>query len=222
MIIKLLFFIKLNIFVIFIIRIIYILTRSRPKLKFKNKKNQVNLFIVIGSGGHTAEMIRLLKPIDFLKYNKRTYIISTGDFLSEEKVKKMETEKSFITKDTGKYYIEVIPRARHVGQSWYTTPFSSILSLASCLKILLQNKSGRPDALLCNGPGSCVIVCLATIITEVFGFKRPDIIFVESFARVKSLSLSGKLLLPFADRFIVQWPDLVKKYPRVEYYGILI
>ncbi|KAG5520160.1 hypothetical protein PMAC_001237 [Pneumocystis sp. 'macacae'] len=168
-------------------------------------------------------MIRLLKTIDFSKYNKRTYIISTGDFLSKEKVKKLETEKSFIIKHIGEHNIEIIPRARHVGQSWCTTPFSSLLSLILCLKILLRNKFGRPDLkLLCNGPGSSVMMCLAAIIIEIFGFKRPDIIFIESFARVKSLSLSGKLLLHFADRFIVQWPDLTKKYPQAEYYGILI
>jgi len=33
------------------------------------------------------------------------------------------------------------------------------------------------------------------------------IIYVESFARVKSLSLSGKLLRPFVDKFVVQWPE---------------
>ncbi|KTW32219.1 N-acetylglucosaminyldiphosphodolichol N-acetylglucosaminyltransferase anchoring subunit ALG14 [Pneumocystis jirovecii RU7] len=167
-------------------------------------------------------MIRLLKTIDFSKYNKRTYIISSGDFLSKEKVKKLEAEKLSTIKHTGKYNIKVIPRARHVGQSWCTTPFSSLLSLILCLKIFFWNKLGRPDLLLCNGPGSSVIICLSAIIIEVFGFRRPDIIFIESFARVKSLSLSGKLLLFFADRFIVQWPDLIKKYPQTEYYGILI
>ncbi|KAG4302057.1 hypothetical protein PCK1_001732 [Pneumocystis canis] len=167
-------------------------------------------------------MIRLLKTIDFLRYNTRTYIISSGDLLSKEKVKKLEMEKSSITKNTGKHHIEIIPRARYVGQSWWTTPFSSILTLVSCLKILFWNKLGKPDALLCNGPGSSVIMCLSVIIIEIFGFNRPDIIFIESFARVKSLSLSGRLLLPFVDRFIVQWSELTKKYPQTEYYGILI
>lgn len=33
-------------------------------------------------------------------------------------------------------------------------------------------------------------------------------VFVESWARVRTISLSGKILLPFADRFLVQWPAL--------------
>jgi beta-1,4-N-acetylglucosaminyltransferase len=33
-------------------------------------------------------------------------------------------------------------------------------------------------------------------------------IYVESWARVRSLSVSGKLLLPVADSFVVQWRPL--------------
>ena len=44
----------------------------------------------------------------------------------------------------------------------------------------------------------------------------------ESIARVKSLSLSGKLLYPIADKFMVQWPDLLAKYPRARYIGFVI
>jgi len=47
-------------------------------------------------------------------------------------------------------------------------------------------------------------------------------IYVESFARVKSLSLSGKILYWLVDRFIVQWPGLSERYKRAEYHGILV
>ncbi|KTW28188.1 hypothetical protein T552_04140 [Pneumocystis carinii B80] len=205
------------------IRIIYVLTKPRKhKHKSRSKDDQIKLLIFLGSGGHTAEMIRLLKKVDFLRYSKRTYVISAGDFLSKGKVRKLEIEKTNSSGYAGKYYIENVPRARYVNQVYYTTAFSSILCLISCLKILLWNKLGRPDALLCNGPGSSVMMCLAAIITEIFGLNRPDIIFIESFARVKSLSLSGRILLYLVDRFIVQWPDLIKKSSKIEYYGILI
>jgi beta-1,4-N-acetylglucosaminyltransferase len=42
---------------------------------------------------------------------------------------------------------------------------------------------------------------------QILGLSYTRIIYVESFTRVKSLSLSGKLLRPFVDRFVVQWPD---------------
>lgn len=45
---------------------------------------------------------------------------------------------------------------------------------------------------------------------------------MESFARVTALSLSGRILIWIADRFLVQWPELAKRYPKVEYVGILV
>lgn len=42
---------------------------------------------------------------------------------------------------------------------------------------------------------------------QVLGLRYTRIIYVESFARVKSLSLSGKILKGVVDCFIVQWPD---------------
>ena len=58
-------------------------------------------------------------------------------------------------------------------------------------------------------------------------------IFVESFARVNTLSLTGKLLLPIANRFIVQWKEALDveflgknkrlgSYWNCEYVGIVI
>ena len=35
---------------------------------------------------------------------------------------------------------------------------------------------------------------------QFFGLQTPLVIYIESFARVKSLSLSGKLIRPLADR----------------------
>lgn len=89
------------------------------------------------------------------------------------------------------------------------------------------------DVLLVNGPGTCVLVVAVSWIRRVnhccchidedtypgvqsahahvyvqfLGLNYTRIIYVESFARVKSLSLSGKILRPFVDTFVVQWPD---------------
>jgi beta-1,4-N-acetylglucosaminyltransferase len=52
--------------------------------------------------------------------------------------------------------------------------------------------------------------------------KYIRIIYVESLARVTALSLSGRMVLYLADRVLVQWPGLKRKYPRTEYLGILV
>lgn len=54
---------------------------------------------------------------------------------------------------------------------------------------------------------------------KILGFLDPDIVFVESFCRVQKLSLTGRLLYYIADKFIVQWTQLLVKNPRAEYLG---
>ena len=46
--------------------------------------------------------------------------------------------------------------------------------------------------------------------------RRTQIVYVESIARVESLSLSGKILYHsrIADAFFVQWPHLQQRFPR--------
>jgi beta-1,4-N-acetylglucosaminyltransferase len=67
--------------------------------------------------------------------------------------------------------------------------------------------------------GTCVPICFVAFFYNVLGISRTKIIYVESFCRVKKLSLSGKLLYYIADKFIVQWPGLLVPYPRAEYLG---
>jgi len=55
--------------------------------------------------------------------------------------------------------------------------------------------------------------CLAG---KILGIK---VVFVESIARVYSLSLTGRLVYPFADLFVVQWENLLKDYPKAVYGG---
>ncbi|KZK42839.1 hypothetical protein AM2_2498 [Lactococcus cremoris] len=50
---------------------------------------------------------------------------------------------------------------------------------------------------------------------------RAKVIFIESYARTETLSLTGKLVYRLSDLFIVQWPDLSKKYSKAKYYGEL-
>ena len=42
---------------------------------------------------------------------------------------------------------------------------------------------------------------------QIIGLPHTKIIYVESFARTNSLSLSGKILRGFVDVFVVQWPE---------------
>ena len=41
----------------------------------------------------------------------------------------------------------------------------------------------------------------------------------ESWCRVESLSLTGRIMYWVAHRFVVHWPELARRYPRAEYLG---
>ena len=45
------------------------------------------------------------------------------------------------------------------------------------------------------------------------------IIYIESFARVNNKSLTGRLIYPIADLFLVQWESLLELYPKARYVG---
>lgn len=79
-----------------------------------------------------------------------------------------------------------------------------------CLWIYLKE---RPDAIICTGVLAMIPMCL---IMKVFGKK---LIYIESFAKVTSPTLSGKLLYKYADQFYVQWESMKKFYPDAIYLG---
>lgn len=115
--------------------------------------------------------------------------------------------------------VEIIPRSREVGQSYITSVLSTMKAILYSFVLVLKHK---PDLILVNGPGSCVPICVSGLLLRILGICDGRITFVESLCRVKSLSLTGKILYWFTDDFIVQWPDLKEKYSRCKYLGRLV
>jgi UDP-N-acetylglucosamine:LPS N-acetylglucosamine transferase len=74
-------------------------------------------------------------------------------------------------------------------------------------------KKEAPDIIISTGALSTFPVCL---ISKIAGKK---IIFIESFAKTSSKTLTGKLVYKFADLFIVQWEEMKALYPRAVYGG---
>ncbi|PVU84924.1 hypothetical protein BB560_007214 [Smittium megazygosporum] len=163
---------------------------ASPNRKHKKQK----ALVVLGSGGHTTEMVYILKALGSNYFDKISYIYSIDDSLSS----------NFIP----------VPRARKVGQSFSTSVFSTLYAFVFSIKAVFSEK---PDIIICNGPSICVPVVFASYI-----LKMTRTIYIESFARVKSLSLSGKILYPLSDKFVVQWKYLSEKYPKAEFRGFLV
>lgn len=199
-------------------RIVYVLLQTRKQcrtVKTRSPKDKVKTVIVIGSGGHTSEMIYLIRSLNLNRYSPRLYLVASSDTWSEQKVHEFENNSKF--KDIqSKYEVVKIPRSRKVHQSYFTSIFSTMYSTVVLVPDLLFF---NPDLVLCNGPGTCVPVCVVAFLMRCSFISHNTIIFLESICRVKSLSLSGKILQWFVDEIMVQWPELLLKCKRAKYIG---
>ena len=136
-------------------------------------------------------------------------LVADTDPMSNSKVREMDPSVK----------ISVIPRAREVGQSYLSSVWTTLRSLVWSVPAVV---CARPDMLLVTGPGTCIPVCVLVLVLRVAGVCRGRIVFAESICRVQTLSLSGKILLLFADHVIVQWDSLHKKYPSSTYIGRVV
>ena len=120
-------------------------------------------------------------------------------------------------------------------QSVATAPWSCALCFVDCLKVLRpsafeQARYDYPDLILTNGPATAAILVVASVFLRFLGLQGENgggqmrTVYVESWARVKKLSLSGRLLCWVVDRVLVQWEQLqgagVGK--RAEFKGVLV
>ena len=74
----------------------------------------------------------------------------------------------------------------------------------------------RPYVVINTG-GGISIAC--SLFGKIFGSK---LIFIESGARVNRPSKTGKFLYRYSDLFIMQWPGMMRYYPKAVYGGLLI
>lgn len=173
--------------------------------------------IVLGTGGHYFEMRRLLSQMRrALEGEKSRSIRDRRVFVAaQEDVAKISIARDDRFDDT----LVPITRARQVHQSYLSSIVSTLYAVGLALRIVYVE---RPDLVLCNGPGTCVPLCIAAFLLNMLLGRHTKIVYVESIARVTSLSLSGKILYPICDMFVLTWPHLLKKYPRAVYLGRLL
>lgn len=194
----------LSFFLLIIILIITLAVYIRWNRKSIQQLQSVESMFIFGSGGHTAEMCQLLKSLDPVKtFAKVHFVIARNDKLSLQRITSWPGNN---------VSVHLISRSRSVGQSWFTSLFTFAISAIESVSLIIRT---QPHLIISNGPGTCVPICLAA---KLLPGKRV-VIFVESICRVKSLSLSGKILYPLVDRVVVQWPQLAKSYPKADYLG---
>lgn len=92
-------------------------------------------------------------------------------------------------------------------------PFLILKNAWESLKILLKEK---PQIILSTGADVAVPTCL---LGKLMGAR---LIYIESGGQVYTPSLSGKIVHPFADLFLVQWPPALRNFPGAKYGGPLL
>jgi len=157
-------------------------------------------------------MLEIVKKLNLNKYSPRFYVVAENDQNSVDKLMAIE-------EDSSQYKIYMIPRSRKVHQSYTSSILTTLKSAFNCIPLLMHT---QPNLILCNGPATCVPVCVIAFLFKVFYINAScKIAFIESYCRVKTLSLSGWILLYLTDIFVVQWPKISKISRKILYFGRL-
>jgi beta-1,4-N-acetylglucosaminyltransferase len=143
----------------------------------------------IASSGGHFEQIMMLKP---LMDKHQSFVV---------------TEKTNYAADNGNiplYFLKQVNRREFM---WI---FYMFINSLITIKIFLKEK---PDIVISTGALAAIPMC---VLAKVFKRK---VIFIESFAKINSPTLTGKFIYKFADRFYVQWEEMRKFYPDAVYKG---
>ncbi len=155
----------------------------------KKEKGTVKKVCFAASSGGHYEQLMMLKPL-IRKYDS---------FILTEK-----TTYSAQVEGVKTYFVQQVNREE---KSCYIRLLCN--GVRECYIFLRE----RPDVIICTGVLAMIPMC---IICKLF---RRKLIYIESFAKVKTGTETGKLLYKYADQFYVQWPAMLEVYPDAIYLG---
>lgn len=154
------------------------------------KKNRV-LFIS-STGGHLEELFQLKPTME-----KHDYFIIT---------ERNKTNEILKEKYKGRVGYLVYGTRKNIIKYAFVMFINFFRSFAYYLKV-------KPNIIITTGTHTAVMMCY---IGKFFGAK---VVYIETFANRESKTLAGRLVYPIADLFIVQWKEMLKKYPKAQYFG---
>lgn len=144
------------------------------------------------AGGHYSELCELDKLMK--RYN--SFLITEDHEMMQEYKKTNKSRSWYMPAGT----------KEHLFKFLCNFPINIFKSFKAYLKV-------RPDVVIATGAHTTVPICY---IAKLFGKK---VIFIETFANITTKTLSGKLVYPIADLFLVQWEEMLKLYPKAKYRG---
>jgi beta-1,4-N-acetylglucosaminyltransferase len=110
--------------------ILLILLKYLRLLLFKGK----SIMVILGSGGHTGELLIMISKLNLRKFEKVYFVVSHNDTSSENKARE--------TLDINDKKVEFlrIYRSRNVGQSYFSSIFTTLWALLHAVYIMLKTR----------------------------------------------------------------------------------
>lgn len=150
------------------------------------------VLFISSTGGHLNEMLQLKEM--FKQYDYRIITEKTKSNLSLKQ--KYPNKVNFLVYGTKDKFL--------------VYPFKLIYNSFKSLYLYIKF---RPQYIISTGAHTAgPMMCIG----KIFGSK---IIFIESFANLKTKTITGRLVYKFADLFIVQWESMLELYPDATYGG---
>lgn len=174
-----------------------------------------SIMIILGSGGHTGEILIMLSKLDFGKFSNCFIVSAHNDKNSNNKAKEVIQLNKY---PNTTFTFETIYRSRNVGQSFKSSIPTTLYALLQAFWAICKT---RPSIIVSNGPGVAVpLLFSGYIMKKLMIIAELKILFIESYCRTESVSLTGKIVEMICDKFIVLWESL--KTSKREYIGKIL
>lgn len=151
-----------------------------------------------------------------MKTKKVCFIASSGGhFTQMQRLKPlMDKYDSFlVTEKTGNQQKIDIKKVYYVKQVNRKEPGFIPIMIANTFKSLKIFIKENPDVIVSTGVLATIPMCM---IAKLF---RKKIIYIESFAKVHSPTLTGRVMYKLTKNFFVQWESMLDVYPEARYEG---
>ena len=117
------------------------------------------------------------------------------------------------TSDVAKNNLREYGQVYVVGECNRTHPLRVLQVMWKCMRIVC---SERPSVVISTGAAPSFLVCITA---KIFGAQ---IVWIDSIANVEKLSMSGRLIRPFTNLILSQWPEVAACFRNVEYVGAVV
>lgn len=149
------------------------------------------VLFISSAGGHLEQLLTLKSTMDYFESS----IVTEKNAATESLKEKLDN-------------VFFLPFFSRKNKLLFPIVFLRIVFLSAVLLIKL-----KPKVIVSTGAGVTVPICF---LGKLSGKK---IVYIETFSRMESQTLSGRLCYRIADRFIIQWESLKKFYPDALLFG---